>query len=122
MGFSEILINQETDKRKYQMLKLIEESGQQLFRIVNDIFDYSMIEAGKITLKETYFSPKDIVIETVDYFSASAKEKGLTVVVDDKDVQSEKLFGDYVKLNQILANVISNAIKFTEEGSVLIIT
>ncbi|MCF8367997.1 MAG: response regulator [Bacteroidales bacterium] len=122
MGFSEMLISQETDERKQRMLKLIEESGQQLFRIINDIFDYSMIEAGKITLKESLFSPKKLVDETVAYYTQAAKKKGLNIIVNDEHIETQELYGDYVKLSQILVNIVSNAIKFTDEGSVFIIS
>ncbi|MEZ5082704.1 MAG: response regulator [Bacteroidales bacterium] len=121
MGFSELLLSQETDNKKKRMLQLVEESGQHLFRIVNDIFDYSMIEVGKVKYKEVVFNIKTTLQEIIDYYKEIASEKDLSLVVNIDEIENEELHGDVVKLNQVLVNIISNAIKFTDEGSVFIL-
>ena len=121
MGFSELLLSQETDDKKKRMLHLVEESGQQLFRIINDIFDYSMIEAGKIKLKETVFNINTTLQETINYFRGIASHKGLELVDNLDGIEHLELLGDVIKLNQVLVNIISNAIKFTDQGSVLVL-
>jgi signal transduction histidine kinase/ActR/RegA family two-component response regulator len=118
MGFSEILINEESDPKKRWMLELIEESGQQLTKIVNDVFDYSAADSGKIVLRTGDFNLPALVEETVSFFLKDAQSKGISVLVDHSKVQHIALEGDYFKLSQILVNLLSNAIKFTEEGSV----
>ncbi len=121
MGFSEMLSSQETNIKKIRMLEMIEESGNQLLQIINDIFDYSKIEAGKLTIKNDYFKLDELLKEAVSYFDKSAKSKNLQFVLNIDGIAENSLFGDLYKLKQILFNVISNAIKFTDEGSVLVI-
>lgn len=121
MGFSEMLSGQETNIKKIRMLEMIEESGNQLLQIINDIFDYSKIEAGKLTIKNDYFKLDELLEEAVSYFDKSAKSKNLQFVLNIDGIAENSLFGDLYKLKQILFNVISNAIKFTDEGSVLVI-
>ncbi|MFU8842365.1 MAG: response regulator [Bacteroidales bacterium] len=118
MGFSEILINEESDPKKRWMLELIEESGKQLTKIVNDVFDYSAADSGKIVLRTGHFNLPELVDETVSYFIKDAQRKGINVIVDHTQVNHAALEGDYFKLSQILVNLLSNAIKFTEKGSV----
>ena len=121
MGFSELLLSQETDDKKKRMLRMVEESGQQLFRIISDIFDYSMIETGKINLKESIFNVQTTLQETVHYFTGIAGRKGLELVFNMDGIEHVELQGDIVKFNQVLVNIISNAIKFTDEGSVIVL-
>ena len=121
MGFSEMLSSQESDIKKRRMLEMIEESGNQLLQIINDIFDYSKIEAGKLTIQNDYFKFDKLLEETVSYFDKIARSKNLQFVLDIDGIAENSLFGDLYKLKQILFNVISNAIKFTDEGSILVI-
>ena len=121
MGFSEMLSSQETDSKKKRMLVMIEESGGQLLQIINDIFDYSKIEAGKLSIQSDYFKLDGLLKETVSYFDKSAKSKNLDIVLNIDGIKENSLYGDFYKFKQILFNVISNAIKFTDEGSVLVI-
>jgi len=121
LGFSEMLLSQESDQKKARMLQIIEDSGNQLLQIINDIFDYSRIESGKIQLREDNFKLKDLIEETINYFDQVYKFKDLEVVVNLDGITENDLFGDFFKLKQILINVIDNAIKFTEEGSIFIV-
>lgn len=118
MGFSEMLISQEADDRKARLMQMIEYSGNQLLQIINDIFDYSKIEAGKISLMESGFILSEVIKDIVDFFEQALKKKNLQLIVNKDDLDENDLFGDYYKLKQILYNVISNAIKFTEKGYV----
>lgn len=121
LGFSEMLLSQEPDQKKARMLQIIEDSGNQLLQIINDIFDYSRIESGKIQLREDNFKLKDIIKETISYFDQAYKFKDLEVVVNLDGITENDLFGDFFKLKQILINVIDNAIKFTDEGSIFVV-
>ncbi len=121
MGFSEMLLTQESDTKKARMLQMIEDSGNQLLQIINDIFDYSRIEAGKIQLREDNFKLKELIHETISFFDQAIKFKELQVIVNLDGITENNLFGDYFKFRQILINVIDNAIKFTDEGSIIVI-
>jgi len=116
MGFSEMLISQEPDDRKARLMQMIVCSGNQLLQIINDIFDYSKIEAGKITLLESGFNLSEVIKDIVDFFEQDIKKKNLQLIVNEDDLDENDLFGDYFKLKQIIYNVISNAVKFTEKG------
>ena len=120
MGFSEILVNNETDGQKKKMLRLIEKSGNHLLQIVEDLLDYSQIGSGKIKLHENNFELTEIIIETSGFFEKKAKEKGLRYSYDLEEIYINRMFGDGFKLKQILANLLSNAIKFTDKGNVTI--
>jgi len=121
MGFSEMLLTQESDPKKARMLQMIEDSGNQLLQIINDIFDYSRIESGKIKLHEDNFKLRELINETVSFFDQAYKSKELQVIVNLDGITENNLFGDYFKFRQILINVIDNAIKFTDEGSIIVI-
>lgn len=120
LGFSEMLRTQESNPQKKHMLQLIEESGNQLLQIVNDIFDYSLLDTGKIPLKEGPFNLPELIETTINFFTRNANQKSLKLILESEGIEHKNLFGDYMKLNQILVNVIGNAIKFTDEGSVII--
>ncbi|MCB0823754.1 MAG: response regulator [Bacteroidales bacterium] len=118
MGFSEILILGEEDVNKKKMLQMIEESGNQLLGIINDIFDYSTIDSGKLELNEREFNLSENFESAIAFFKHQAKTKGLKLTSDLKNVEVNVVFGDSSKFSQILVNLISNAIKFTNEGAV----
>lgn len=106
-----------TDKQR-EYLRAIDTSGENLLQIINDILDFSKIEAGKLQLEDKYFSVREIVNDLINTirFKADQKNLQLTVHIDDKIPQ--QISGDPLRLNQILLNLVSNAIKFTHEGSI----
>jgi PAS domain S-box-containing protein len=121
IGFAEMLSSQETDERKARILDMIEGSGYQLLQIINDIFDYTRIETGKIQLKSETFNLNDLIGEISGFFKKLANEKGLQFVINSEKVTENYLIGDSYKFKQVIVNVISNAVKFTDEGSILVI-
>ena len=121
LGFTEILLALENDERKKSMLELVEDCGNQLMETINDIFNYSNLESGKISSRESEFDPQEIILDTVGYFESAAQKKGLKLSVNVNNIKTNCLVGDYVKLNQVIVNVISNAIKFTDEGKIEIV-
>ncbi|MCD4665817.1 MAG: response regulator [Bacteroidales bacterium] len=120
MGFSEMLISQESDERKARMLKMVENAGNHLLHIVNDIFEYSKIESGKLTVRESDFYLSELIKDTIEFFSKDTKLKNLQVIFEEEEIEEDNLFGDSYKLTQILANVIGNAVKFTGSGYIMI--
>jgi PAS domain S-box-containing protein len=120
LGFAEILANNETDEQKKKMLNLIEQSGKHLLQIVEDLLDYSQIGAGKIKLYESDFKLSNIIKETAAFFIKKAREKRIDFTVDIEGIYADDIFGDGFKLKQILANLLSNSIKFTDKGNVRI--
>ncbi|WP_051569179.1 response regulator [Alkaliphilus transvaalensis] len=100
-----------------EKIAVINNSGQELLRLIDDILDLSKIEAGKIDINKIEFRTNDLVKEARQLFDKLAEEKGIRFYVEDLLVKNLK--GDRDKISQILRNLISNAIKFTEEGSVI---
>jgi len=120
IGMAELLLNSSLDREQQECTKIIRMSGERLLTIINDILDFSKLESGQLVLEHIGFNLTSLLEEVVDLFSERAYGKGLDVAVYvDPDVPSE-LFGDPHRLRQILCNYLSNALKFTMEGSVLL--
>ena len=120
IGMAELLLHSSLDHEQQECTKIIRMSGEGLLNIINDILDFSKIESGQLALETIGFNPIPLLEEVVDLFSERAHRKGLDVAAYvDPDVPS-LLFGDPHRLRQILSNYISNALKFTMDGSVLV--
>ena len=104
------------------MLSIIEESSNQLIHIVNDILDFSKIKAGRVELEAIPFDPIVTFESSVDTFIAKAREKNVELKVNIDPNIPKGLIGDPTKLSQILSNLISNAIKFTEADGLVIVS
>ena len=104
--------------RQQRQLRAAHASGEGLMVILNDILDYSKIEAGAATLAEVAFAPADLLRDIVGLMSPSAQEKGLVLRLDLPAALPAAVVGDMGKLRQILFNLVSNAVKFTEQGEV----
>ena len=106
------------DQRDY--LCMVKSSADSLLTIINDILDFSKIEAGKLDMEETDFSLGQVVSETVMTVSLDAHQKGLELVYEIAPEIPDGLCGDPARLRQILINLLGNAIKFTEQGEVVL--
>ena len=122
LGFVDVLLKNETEEEKQKKLKIIKSSGKQLLEIVNDILDYSKIEAGKFSLESQPYHTRELIYETSDTFLEIAKEKKIDLhcVVDESIPQM--LIGDEVRIKQVLYNLLSNAVKFTQENGKITIS
>ena len=110
----------ETDLTSYQreQLSVIKEAGETLLAVVNDILDISKIEAGKIDFVTNSFSIDQVFAHVEDMMAQPAREKNLKLSLNIDPTIPKKITGDNVRLNQILLNLVGNAIKFTNEGEV----
>lgn len=118
LGFSSLLQRTEMSGRQQEYLSTIEKSADNLLAIINEILDFSKIEAGKLILENLSFNLRDLIDDTLTMLAPSAHDKGLELVSIIYRDTPLGLSGDPMRLKQILANLISNAIKFTHEGSV----
>ncbi|NNE54703.1 MAG: PAS domain S-box protein, partial [Flavobacteriales bacterium] len=120
IGLSYLLLSENPNPEQVQNLKTLRFSAENLLSIINDILDFSKIEAGKLELEKTDFESQRLFDNIYESFlvKAEAKQIGLHLEVDPK--LPVKLIGDYVRLSQILNNLVSNAIKFTYQGEVRI--
>ena len=120
LGFSRELLALALPPEKGEHIQIINTSASNLLAIVNDVLDFSKIEAGKLRIIPESFSPNDLLEEVVILYTRMANEKGLTFAYQRTPLP-EKLIGDPVRIKQVLTNLISNAIKFTQRGHVLLI-
>ena len=120
LGFSKLLKNSRLNKRQQEYLNTIESSSSSLLTIINDILDFSKIEAGKLVLDNAPVHIRDIADEVLTMLAPEAHKKDLELaVLVYQDVPTE-IMADATRIKQVLTNLVSNAIKFTHSGSVIV--
>ncbi|WP_282152233.1 response regulator [Ruegeria atlantica] len=120
VGMTELLTETPLDEEQRLYLNTIRNSGEALLVIINDVLDYSKIEADKLTLHPEQFDFERCILEVAMLLQPSVRDKGLTLLVD-YDLFLPTLFvGDPGRVRQVLTNLVGNAVKFTSEGHVLI--
>jgi two-component system sensor histidine kinase/response regulator len=121
LGMAELLRHSTTlDARQRRYAATIHQSGSALLDIINDILDFSKIEAGKLELERAPFCLRDIVEDAVDILAERAHSKQLELICDIPGEFDTRVCGDGQRLRQVIINLISNAVKFTERGEVKI--
>jgi PAS domain S-box-containing protein len=120
IGMTALLQDTKLDETQKMYADTIKDSADFLLGLLNDILDYSKMEAGRLTLETTPFEPHRIVDNGVFLMHARAQAKGLDLVVDQAEQLPPMLVGDPGRLRQILLNLIGNAIKFTERGKITV--
>ena len=120
MGFTSLALERGDKKNQFEYLLKIQSAGSTLLGIVNDILDFSKIEAGKLDLEKTDFILDDILDTISDMFATKALDKNLEFVININSDVPHQILGDPLRLRQILINLVSNAIKFTDEGEVIL--
>lgn len=120
MGFTNLLLNTDVTPRQRDYLSTIRESSENLLTIINDILDFSKIEAGKLVLEHISVNIRDLLEDVLNIMARNAHDKGLELsLIVHADVP-ELISGDPLRIKQILTNLVSNAIKFTEKGYVVV--
>jgi len=118
LGLVEVFENTPLDPDQSQMLGMIQDSASALLQILDDLLDYSKIEAGRLTIESMPIDLRELVDNAIGLLAGRAHEKGLRVRADVSPDIAASLRGDSVRLRQVLFNLISNAIKFTMKGEV----
>ena len=121
IGLTRILLNTNLNEEQSGYLSSIKMCSDNLMVIIDDILDFSKIEAGKMTFEEVPFNINQSVKHAIELFQAKADEKGIQLVSEVDPKLPATISGDPTRLSQIINNLISNAIKFTEKGEVRII-
>ncbi len=120
IGMISLLLDTKLDRDQHEYVETVKLSGESLLRIINDILDFSKIEAGKVEMEMTNFTISDVVYVTADMLAQNAHDKGLEFITSiDSEIPS-CLHGDPSRIRQVLLNLGGNAIKFTEEGEIII--
>ncbi|WP_428409200.1 response regulator [Hyphococcus sp.] len=120
LGMAEVLMNTNLDKRQRELAGIIVSSGNALMTVINDVLDFSKLEAGKFRLSPHPFNLRQTVNEIAVMMQASALEKDIELIVRYAPDIPEGVIADESRLRQVLGNLIGNAVKFTERGYVLI--
>ena len=121
VGASELMARQELDASARAYLDVISSSADSLLMLIDSLLDYSKIEAGKLQLDEVDFVLRDTVEAAVHMLKAQAVSKGIELPWQIDSEVPTRLHGDSIRLHQVLVNLVSNAIKFTAEGSVRVV-
>ena len=117
IGFVDVLYKGEENKEKKKQLKIINESSYSLLTIINDILDFSKIESKKLLIEQNPLLIRDIFSSTVNLFFEKAQERGITLHLDIDENLPLAMLSDTVRIKQVFSNLISNAIKFSQEDS-----
>jgi len=118
LGMLTLLEDTELEDRQYEFVEICKSSAESLLVVINDILDFSKIESGKLDLESARFSLESTIEQLLPPLQLRTQEKGIDLVANiDSDVP-KALIGDSVRIRQILVNLIGNAIKFTETGSI----
>jgi CheY-like chemotaxis protein len=120
MGMTSLLLDTPLRAEQRDYVETIRISGDALLTIINDILDFSKIEADRITLEEHPFALRPCVEEALDLLAPMAAQKGLELLYTIADTAPPVVYGDVTRLRQILVNLVSNAVKFTDHGEVLV--
>jgi signal transduction histidine kinase/ActR/RegA family two-component response regulator len=118
MGCARLLLDTRLDDVQKDYAQTVHQSGDALLSVLNDILDFTKIEAGRLELEQADFNVRALVEGVVSLLSARAQEKGLSLTVAAKPDLPERLMGDPTRLRQILLNLLGNAVKFTEYGEI----
>jgi len=120
LGLTEILLEEENDGQRMDHLRDIKRSGETLLDIVNEILDFSRIDTGRIQIEKMEFDMVGLVRRVIRMFAVKCHERGLEMLCDFEPAAVGICFSDPVKLRQILINLVGNAVKFTENGFVML--
>jgi signal transduction histidine kinase/ActR/RegA family two-component response regulator len=118
LGLTDLLLKSDISGRQRTYLELVQSSADRLLKIINDILDFSKIEAGKLELNIAPFSLRHTIADALEILAINAAKKDIAMIIECDEQIADKLMGDADKLHQILVNLVGNAIKFTNRGSV----
>lgn len=118
IGFTELLNAQLEEPKLKSFAKTIQSAGSNLLALINDILDLSKIEAGKLQINKTPCNPHELFSELREIFSIKMREKNIDFIFDIAPVIPQSLQLDAIRLRQVLFNLVGNAVKFTEQGSI----
>lgn len=121
IGYARLLLDSKLTPQQADYLQTVYSSSENLLMIINDILDFSKIESGKLNMEKISFNLRSTINEVVKVLKNSAEMKGLELIADYPSNAETFFVGDPYRLNQMLINLVNNAIKFTAHGSVKII-
>lgn len=118
LGTVELLADTRLDEKQHQYIGILQNTSESLLRLINDILDFSRIESGNLQVYETVFPPEKIFSDLENLFHNTIKERQLVLKISPFQDIPKYITGDHDRIRQIMANYISNAIKFTASGAI----
>ena len=119
LGFAEFLQKKDVDEKdKLHYIDIILKNGKNLNRIINDVLDLSKIEAGRIDIELIEFDLHQTIEDVVELFKPQCNAKKISIIYDKKNLKVDKVISDCNRLRQVLNNIVSNAVKFTDKGEI----
>ena len=118
IGMAYLALKTPLSEKQRDYVSKIHNAGTSLLGVINDILDFSKIEAGRLDIEAVEFRLDDVIASVTSITAQKAQDKGLEFLVDVADSVPQTLVGDPLRLGQVIANLINNAIKFTEQGDV----
>jgi CheY-like chemotaxis protein/HPt (histidine-containing phosphotransfer) domain-containing protein len=122
LGMAELLSTTRLDSEQNEQLRILRESGESLLSLINDLLDFSKIEAGHLSIEKVDFDLEKSIYDVARLLMVRAEEKGIDLLIEYDDDCPRFLVGDVFRIKQVLINLMSNAIKFTNVGYVLVST
>lgn len=120
MGYADLIQKTDLNEKQKHYLTQIKKSSEFILRLVNDLLDLSKLEAGKMLIEKLSFNPKKLINDTVNNIIPAEKKKDVEIIIEVSPETNVQIQSDPFRIKQILANLISNAWKFTEEGNIKI--
>jgi PAS domain S-box-containing protein len=120
LGMTELALSTDLSPEQREFLGLVKSSAESLMTTINDILDYSKIEAGKLILDPVRFELRETLHDTMKVMAITARQKGLALAWHVQSSIPTTLVGDFCRLRQVIVNLVGNAIKFTSEGEVVL--
>ena len=121
LGMNEMILRENKDKAIGEYSRSIKSSGKMLLMLVNDVLDFSKIEAGKLEITEARFLMSDMLYDVISMVQERASEKPLELTTEIRDEIPNELISDEFRIRQILVNLLNNAVKYTDEGTVTLV-
>lgn len=120
LGMIELTLMTELSEKQREYLQLVKKSSTSLVKIINDILDYTKIENGRIFIEHKPLEIRETIENVLELFHVNIFEKNIRVVVEVEDEIPKVILGDPLRIRQVLTNIVGNAVKFTEEGTIKI--
>ena len=120
-GMTNLLADTELTETQRSYVRTIQSSGEILRRVIDDVLDYSRIEAGKLTISPIATDAISALHDVVSLFQGASREKGIALALDCSGIKALQVYADPARMKQVVANLVSNAVKFTEVGGVRVV-
>jgi signal transduction histidine kinase/ActR/RegA family two-component response regulator len=120
LGMLTLMQGTQLGQQQSEYLTIAKSSGELLLSVINDILDFSKIEAGKMTLEDLVFDPRQMLFDVVSPLKFMADDKGIQLIEECDEKMPVAIWGDSTRLKQVVTNLVSNAVKFTDQGSVTV--